>query len=250
MRRSFRLPGHSAVVAWLALFVALSGTGYAANQIAAAGTHRAVIARHHRGRVGPTGPAGPAGPAGPKGEPGPAGPAGSNGVTGPAGPAGPAGSGSPGPAGPAGPAGPTGPAGPSTSISSTSTTIQTLSNMNTSTVFLDLNGTNGSSFTGGLTLTGRSTVDVNAVVELKNPNMPDAELFCGLSENGTGFGMTSFKDVPGTAVPGVTGQFFDSLPVTGSVSLPAGTYNIALTCNRLTNVVSIPQAYMTVIVTG
>lgn len=92
------------IVACVALFVALGGTGYAASQLnrpttpAGAAKHKkpkepslqqlinAAVAKYvssHRSQLaGPQGPAGAAGAAGPKGEPGPQGPAGETGPSG------------------------------------------------------------------------------------------------------------------------------------------------------------------------
>ena len=113
LKRLFR--SHTTAVAYLALFVALGGSAYAAvtitgknikdatitgkdirnrslgpNKLSAA-TLRSFAGKG--GQAGPQGPAGERGPAGPKGDSGPAGPNGD--------------------AGPAGPEGPTGPRGPS-----------------------------------------------------------------------------------------------------------------------------------------
>jgi hypothetical protein len=137
-----RRPDHGTALAYVALFLSLGGTGYAAAKVtgrdvrdgsltAAEIKDGSLRARDFRAGDLPAGPQGPAGPDGPKGDAGsagPAGPAGPIGVagptgpkgdTGPAGPAGPAGpkgdTGAPGPAGGTGPkgdAGPVGPAGP------------------------------------------------------------------------------------------------------------------------------------------
>jgi collagen triple helix repeat protein len=134
---SIRRPAHATVVAYLALFITLGGTGYAVSQITGAqvkdGTltgkdvdDRSLTGRDVRdgslrrgdfragdlvpGRQGPEGPEGPEGPPGTAGEQGPRG---GLGPTGPAGPTGPVGPGGPtGPAGPPGPAGSDGPPGP------------------------------------------------------------------------------------------------------------------------------------------
>jgi Collagen triple helix repeat (20 copies) len=99
-----RRPSHATVVAYLALFLALGGVGYAASSFPAnsVGTrqlrNRAVtlakISRGARsalrGRVGPRGPDGLAGPRGAKGDTGPRGEAGAKGAKGTTGAAGPA----------------------------------------------------------------------------------------------------------------------------------------------------------------
>jgi len=71
------------VVALIALFVALGGTGYAATTLSDSGGTAVAAARRHRrslrgprgfrGRTGPQGPQGPVGPAGAQGAQGPAG---------------------------------------------------------------------------------------------------------------------------------------------------------------------------------
>jgi hypothetical protein len=95
------------VVAWIALFVALGGSGYAAGMIVqSASSHQrkapsqqtlinAAVAKYfkaHAGKfVGPAGPSGPSGPTGPAGQIGPVGltgPAGSQGPPGETGPTG------------------------------------------------------------------------------------------------------------------------------------------------------------------
>jgi len=82
--RRFR-PSPALVVSMIALFVALSGTSYAAVKIArnsVTSIHvkdRTLLAKDFRAgqlRRGPVGPVGPAGPAGPAGAAGPTGPAG------------------------------------------------------------------------------------------------------------------------------------------------------------------------------
>lgn len=90
MKRSW----HATGVAYLALVVALGGTGYAATGALSSATRlhsqsRAVIARARRGPRGPRGPRGFTGPRGQKGDIGPKGETGPKGDTGPAGPAGP-----------------------------------------------------------------------------------------------------------------------------------------------------------------
>ena len=122
----------SNLVAYLALFVALSGTSYAAGSAllpnSVGSRHvmdRSLLAedfkagelprgrRGKRGLVGPLGPRGPVGSQGPKGESGARGPVGMNGAQGPAGAAGARGEkGDAGPAGVVGPRGPIGPTGP------------------------------------------------------------------------------------------------------------------------------------------
>jgi hypothetical protein len=69
------LPSPAMVIACIALFVAMSGTGYAATQLVTgegeATTSKLVKGpRGKRGKRGPAGPAGPAGPQGAQGAPG------------------------------------------------------------------------------------------------------------------------------------------------------------------------------------
>ncbi len=89
-----RLPSPATIIACIALFVALGGTGYAATQIAHSGAEarksyrkparksliKAAVAKYfasHRSQlVGPRGPSGSVGSAGPQGVPGEIGPAG------------------------------------------------------------------------------------------------------------------------------------------------------------------------------
>jgi hypothetical protein len=79
MRRR-AMPSPAMVVALIALFVALGGTGYAASTLSDNGSAVAAARRHHRrslrgprGFRGRTGPQGPQGPAGAAGAQGPAG---------------------------------------------------------------------------------------------------------------------------------------------------------------------------------
>ena len=114
------------LVSYLALFVALGGTSYAAvtlprnsvgsaqlqNNAVTSGKVRdhSLLAKDFRAHQLPAGPQGQAGPAGPQGARGPAGAAGPQGASGGTGPAGP--QGATGPAGPQGDAGATGSQGP------------------------------------------------------------------------------------------------------------------------------------------
>ena len=85
-----KAPSPALVIACLALFVALGGSGYAATHMAS-GKARAVAASSKsakwgpRGKRGPAGPAGAAGPVAAQGERGPAGAAGARGPQGPQG---------------------------------------------------------------------------------------------------------------------------------------------------------------------
>ncbi len=81
------LPSPAMVVACIALFLALGGTGYAATHLRFA-KHQALSSKLKRGPRGKRGPVGRAGPAGPAGERGPAGPLGQRGPAGPQGPRG------------------------------------------------------------------------------------------------------------------------------------------------------------------
>jgi Collagen triple helix repeat (20 copies) len=72
------------VVAIVALFVALGGTGYAATTLVSPGA-TAAKAKSKRGKTGPRGRTGKTGRAGPQGPQGPAGPRGTTGSRGPTG---------------------------------------------------------------------------------------------------------------------------------------------------------------------
>jgi hypothetical protein len=97
-----RRPSPSMIVALLALFFALAGTGYAAShyiitnksQIKPSVVTQLKGNRGLQGIPGVAGPVGPQGPAGAQGAQGPAGTNGNNGVAGPTGPAGTNGTGS------------------------------------------------------------------------------------------------------------------------------------------------------------
>jgi hypothetical protein len=78
-------PSPAMVLALLALFVALGGTGYAASNATSSRRHHHRILRGHRGPPGPPGPPGHVGPAGPRGARGPTGPRGATGPQGPQG---------------------------------------------------------------------------------------------------------------------------------------------------------------------
>jgi hypothetical protein len=69
-------PSPAMVVACIALFVAMGGTGYAATQLGNRDGNMASISKKHKAKRGPRGKAGPAGPQGPAGPSGPAGAAG------------------------------------------------------------------------------------------------------------------------------------------------------------------------------
>ena len=113
---------HSTAVAYLALFVALGGSAYAAVTVTGQNIKDGTItgkdvksrsigtgklsATAVSSLTGERGPAGPQGPQGSQGQPGAQGPTGPIGLTGPKGDTGPGG-----PAGPAGPPGPPGPSG-------------------------------------------------------------------------------------------------------------------------------------------
>jgi Collagen triple helix repeat (20 copies) len=91
MRRR-AIPSPAMVVALIALFVALGGTGYAATTLTDNGNSAAATAKRHRrslrgprgfrGKTGPQGPVGPQGPQGPQGTQGPQGPQGAQGPAG------------------------------------------------------------------------------------------------------------------------------------------------------------------------
>jgi hypothetical protein len=120
VKRIDRRPAPATVISLIALFVALSGTGYAAfsipknsvgsRQVIDGSLQKADIAKRtldalkgNRGPRGVPGAAGAAGPAGATGAAGPQGPAGGQGLTGPQGATGPGGAdGATGPTGPAG----------------------------------------------------------------------------------------------------------------------------------------------------
>lgn len=72
---NLKLPSPALIIACVALFAALGGTGYAAGRLA----HEATASKAKRG---PRGKRGPAGPQGPRGDVGPRGPAGDKGAPG------------------------------------------------------------------------------------------------------------------------------------------------------------------------
>jgi hypothetical protein len=78
------MPSPAMVIACVALFVAMGGTGYAATQLAE-GEGNAVASKKSKGKRGKRGPRGPQGPTGPTGPQGTPGPQGAKGATGPAG---------------------------------------------------------------------------------------------------------------------------------------------------------------------
>jgi hypothetical protein len=82
---------HATAVAYVALLIALGGTGYAATVVFSSSRGRAVASSSHRvrGRRGPRGPRGFTGARGPAGPQGSKGDKGSKGDVGPAGPSGP-----------------------------------------------------------------------------------------------------------------------------------------------------------------
>src|SRR4051794_19952187 len=84
-----KLPSPAMVIACLALFVSLGGTGYAATHLKSGKNQRRTaaskISRGPRGKRGPAGPAGPAGPQGERGSTGAQGPRGLQGLQGPKG---------------------------------------------------------------------------------------------------------------------------------------------------------------------
>ncbi|MBS1892669.1 MAG: collagen-like protein [Actinobacteria bacterium] len=87
-----KLPSPAMIVACVALFAAMGGTGYAAGQFAHRATASASKAkRGPRGKRGPAGPAGIQGAIGPRGATGPKGDRGETGAKGDRGEAGPAG---------------------------------------------------------------------------------------------------------------------------------------------------------------
>jgi hypothetical protein len=105
-----KLPSPAMLLACLALFAVLVGTGYAAGAHPATASAAKKPKQGPRGKRGPTGPQGATGATGPKGATGPAGPTGPKGATGDKGAQGPKGDtgapGAPGKQGETGPAGP------------------------------------------------------------------------------------------------------------------------------------------------
>jgi hypothetical protein len=92
-----KLPSPAMIVACVALFAALGGTGYAAGNL----VHKATASSAKKPKRGPRGKRGLAGPAGPQGAPGPKGATGAKGEQGVKGDRGAPGQpGEPGPAGP------------------------------------------------------------------------------------------------------------------------------------------------------
>jgi hypothetical protein len=75
------IPSPAFVIACVALFVAMGGTGYAATQLAT-GQEGATASKKAKGKRGPAGPQGPRGEQGPKGDQGPRGEQGPKGAAG------------------------------------------------------------------------------------------------------------------------------------------------------------------------
>jgi hypothetical protein len=99
-----KLPSPAMIVACVALFAALGGTGYAAGDLAHQATASTAKTKPKRGPRGKQGPAGPAGPQGATGAAGAKGATGDKGAQGPKGDTGAPGvAGTPGAPGPAGP---------------------------------------------------------------------------------------------------------------------------------------------------
>ena len=84
-------PSPALVIALIALFVALGGTGYAASQVGGDHATAAKKTKVKQGKRGPRGPRGPQGPRGLQGLTGPQGPQGAQGPQGPQGATGPQG---------------------------------------------------------------------------------------------------------------------------------------------------------------
>ena len=110
-----RRPSSAVFVAVLALFFALGGGAFAADQFVISNINQikpSVLNQITKGARGPRGPSGPPGPKGNTGSPGPKGPKGDTGAKGSKGDSG--GKGEKGDTGPRGPKGDRGPAGPET----------------------------------------------------------------------------------------------------------------------------------------
>ncbi len=178
--------------------------------------------------AGQDGAAGPQGPEGEVGARGPVGPEGPAGATGPAGAPGPSG-----PAGPSGPQGRTGLQGPPGPLpTSTSGSFNGL---------LDLTGELAVVATGDITLTERSRLVVTSTVNgsIVGGGAPGEDSF--LCENRFDDGDASLPYSQTIADNGLDA----TLTMTTSKVLNAGTYSVAVACQRAVGTPSILQADLT-----
>ena len=248
------------VMASIAVFVALGGTGYAASQIHGKNIKNRSIsgaklkdrtitqAKLEPGTVKALkGAPGPSGSAGLNGAPGPKGDQGAEGATGATGPKGDQGAkgetgptGSPGAAGGQGPAGPPGPPGPTASafaIENVEGSPQRLCGVCNWTGVLDL--TQGQSQSGRITvsfparLTATATAVLSDVVGGGAPSMGRRTYECRLAlvpepDGFLPFGEASKDDAPhhdSTEHP-----WYVTASMTGAVDVPPGTYNVLVQC--------------------
>jgi hypothetical protein len=241
------------LVAYLALFVALGGTSYAAarlprdsvgstqlkrnavtsskvkNGTLTAGDLSAKTVSALRGKAGAAGTTGATGAPGATGTPG---------ATGPQGPAGPQGA-----AGPTGPAGSTGPKGdkgdPGVTVAGWSGGVSAGA-LPADGIVTDLAGTHGSSSSGALTLAVQSRVYVDGAVNVGNTTGAPSRAQCAVRRADAGASDLVFDVTPQVAVnlPAVgsatsgDAAVLGSIALTGSVLLPAGTYDIGIVCQN------------------
>jgi hypothetical protein len=253
------------VVAYLALFVALGGTSYAAASLPRNSVgptqlkSNAVTSSKVKNGSLSTTDLSPKAIASLRGATGSAGAAGAPGATGPQGAAGPQG-----PVGPQGAIGPQGPKGDQgVTVAGWSATL-TPGPLPADGIVTDLAATHGQSSSGVLTLPVQSRVYVDGSVDVgnSNPSAP-SRAGCIVRRAASGGSDLLFDVSPqvvtnlhaGDAATSSDGLVLASMALTGTVLLPAGTYNIGIACmnmasgagtvllnNATMNVVAVPAS--------
>ena len=200
------IPSPALVIACVALFVAMGGTGYAATQLTA-GQEGATVSKKGKGKRGPAGPAGPKGDQGPRGL-----------------------TGAQGPKGDTGPAGTNGTNGANTSSAFAS---------NAAVINVPGGGVNVVSTT--ITTHSTGNILISGTAELTGADS-DERAQCVIRVDGVGVSLgyeTTFDDI-GTnneAVVAVNAGVADK---------PAGTYSIEMNCNTIAGTVTKDDASLIV----